>query len=264
MNFIKTNLKYITVYGLAFIILYMVVWPMYNGGGLAILPISETIVDKESRSAELASEKSKADDLKATADSMQKQYNSLDSNATTTINQAVPTNHDTPRLINDLADLVYRSGSGSSDSPAMMQTRFDKYDPNKEIKGSSGTFQIAFSVRGSYSTIKEVVKNLETNRRIFNITQMSLQPKDDVLEISLTMNAFYLKDTDNKVVGSQITATNALNSPVMKEVGLLAGQNVNFNIIKSNIDKINMMSYNPVYVGPQGSIIRPNPFISKQ
>jgi hypothetical protein len=93
---------------------------------------------------------------------------------------------------------------------------------------------------------------------------MSLQPKDDVLEISLTMNAFYLKDTDNKVSGSQITATNALNSPVMKEVGLLAGQNVNFNIIKSNIDKINMMSYNPVYVGPQGSIIRPNPFISKQ
>ncbi len=263
MNFIKTNLKYITVYGLAFIILYVVVWPMWSGGGLALFSF-ETIKDKEARSVTATNDFNNAETLKQKAEAMQKAYNSLDPSATTTINQAVPVDHDTPRLINDLSDLISKASNGSEESARMSQTRFDKYDPNREIKGSSGTFQIAFSVKGSYSTIKEAVKMLETNRRIFNITQLSLQPKDSYLELSITMNAFYLKDGDAKSGSAGAGAGSLLNSPVMKEISLLAGQNVDFNIIKSNIEKLNKMSYNPVFVPAQGSAIRPNPFINKQ
>lgn len=259
MNFIRTNLKYITVYGLAFVIIYTLLWPMYSGGGLQLLPI-QTTLDKQAVNTKMEEDLKTSISLKETGDAMQKDYLTVSPAMQSLISQAIPYDHDTPRLINDLSVMME-----SNENLKMSQTRFDKYDPNKEIKGKSGAFQVAFSVRGSYAAVKKSLQDLESSRRIFNINQISIQPKDDMLELSVTMNAFYLKDLKSKAPQvSDSILTDISTDPTIVEMNLLAGQNVNFTNIRSNLDKISKLYDRAQVVGVQTATVRPNPFIQKQ
>ena len=265
MNLIVSNLKYIVVYGLTFLVLYMGVWPIWNDGGLAMLDL-ESIDKKAIKRDEIAEALTKSNELKSIGQELDTAYKKLaaDPEKLALIEQAIPSDQDTPRLINDLYGI-----SSNNEGMRLNQVRFDKYDPSKEVKGKSGSFRVGFGLKGSYEGIKKTLKDLEGSRRIFNISQMSLQAKEDGLEISITLDAYYLPSTQSKgssqAADTSASSTNSiLKDKTMQAISLLASQNVNFTSIERNIAKLSELQDRTLLVAPQTPSIRPNPFTSKQ
>ena len=137
-----------------------------------------------------------ADRLIKVRDKVLADYNTLSANDLDRLDKILPTTQDNIRLIIDLNNLAQKRGVVLSGIKVGVSSNSDESSSNKSQSAMSlDTVAVSFSVSATYQQFIELLRDLEANLRVMDVTHLSVKSSDTgVFDYSIGLNAYWLKE----------------------------------------------------------------------
>lgn len=113
----------------------------------------------------------------------------------------LPSSKDFPNTSASLESIILRSGmqlqtisvGGDDDAEAVTQDSYATSNPSVE------EMQLSVEVQGSYSSLRDLLENLENSRRVFVVQGIDVSGSNERLSATLDITSYYQQAVDNNI-----------------------------------------------------------------
>lgn len=171
----------------AFAVYYLVLSPLYSGGGAVWSP-NQSIKALRTLSTQYDDTISQAESLTKQAEDLRNQYNAIPDEAKDNMKIMVPDYVDPVRLVSEISTIANITGVSLDDT---------SYSESPPVSNSNkGAYTVSFSVKTSYEKFKELMHNYETSLRLLTIKSVSFNvpdKQDGTINFLVKLEAYYIK-----------------------------------------------------------------------
>lgn len=178
-----TNLLLLTA---SFALYYVVVGPLYQGGG-GVFDFGQSIQSLRTLNSQYDGTLSQAETLITQAESLRDQYNKVTVEDKAKMSIMIPDDIDKVHLLSE----VYKIGEDADF--ALKDLTFS--DGLSTISGK-GSVAVSFSVKTTYPRFKELMNNFEKSMRLFSVESVTFTAPtkaDELTTYQVKLQTYYLK-----------------------------------------------------------------------
>ncbi|MSR71528.1 MAG: hypothetical protein EXS50_02590 [Candidatus Taylorbacteria bacterium] len=171
----------------SFAIYYLVLSPLYSGGG-AIWAPEKSVTALRVLSMQYDDTISQAETLTKQAEDLRNQYNAIPDDAKDNMKIMVPEYIDPVRLVSEISTIANITGVSLDD------TSYSESPPI--VNSNKGAYTVSFSVKTSYEKFKELMHNYETSLRLITIKSVTFNVPDKqegTINFQVKLEAYYVK-----------------------------------------------------------------------
>ncbi|MDB5260619.1 MAG: hypothetical protein JWN37_850 [Candidatus Nomurabacteria bacterium] len=169
----------------SFALYYVVISPLYSGGGTVWQP-EQSITALKTSNEEYTKTVAQVNELYNEAETLKKQYNNIDADTKKKIETMVPAKIDPVRLLSEVDNIANTTGVPISDL---------SYSENPAV-GGRGSYTVSFSTKTTYTKFKQLLDSYEKSMRLYNIESTSFSVSTEPgtsTNYQVKLSTYYLK-----------------------------------------------------------------------
>ncbi len=165
--------------------------PLYSGDGQLYVP-ENNIQNSKKNLLRYDIAINKAKDLVDKTATLESGYAGFDDKDKITLNKTIPDNIDIIMLTDELYDLVH------SDPNLKMDFGLTPTKGSSEQYPDLGTYDVGFTVEGTYDDFRAAIKLIESSARLYDIQSITFIPPDpekegSISKLSISAKTYFLK-----------------------------------------------------------------------
>lgn len=170
----------------SFALYYVIISPLYSGE-LRVINLGQGVSSLRSTYINSTRTLDQVKSLEAEAKTLQAKYAGIKEESKRQMDVMVPSSVDPVRLVSEVSNIANQTGLSLNDV---------SYSENTNIGVGKGAYIVSFSVKTTYQSFKELMRNFETSLRLFNVlaTNFAVSQTDSALiNYQVKLETYYMK-----------------------------------------------------------------------